>query len=44
MGFTVAMAWVPEAVIFVLVAGLSPLTGLYAAFVMYGIDHFCFWR
>lgn len=33
-GFTVAMALVPEAVAFALIAGLSPLTGLYAAFVM----------
>ncbi|MDA8763168.1 SulP family inorganic anion transporter [Flavobacteriaceae bacterium] len=33
-GLTVAMALVPEAVAFALVAGLSPLTGLYAAFVM----------
>jgi len=33
-GLTVAMALVPEAVAFAFVAGLSPLTGLYAAFVM----------
>jgi SulP family sulfate permease len=33
-GLSVAMALVPEAVAFALVAGLSPLTGLYAAFVM----------
>ncbi len=33
-GVTVALALVPEAVAFALVAGLSPLTGLYAAFVM----------
>jgi SulP family sulfate permease len=33
-GITVAMALVPEAVAFALIAGLSPLTGLYAAFVM----------
>lgn len=33
-GFTVAIALVPEAVAFALIAGLSPLTGLYAAFVM----------
>ena len=33
-GLTVAMALVPEAVAFALIAGLSPLTGLYAAFVM----------
>ena len=33
-GLTVALALVPEAVAFALMAGLSPLTGLYAAFVM----------
>ena len=33
-GLTVALALVPEAVSFALIAGLSPLTGLYAAFVM----------
>jgi SulP family sulfate permease len=33
-GFTVAIALVPEAVAFALIAGLSPLIGLYAAFVM----------
>ena len=33
-GTTVALALVPEAVAFALIAGLSPLTGLYAAFVM----------
>ncbi|MFT7282661.1 MAG: SulP family sulfate permease, partial [Cyclobacteriaceae bacterium] len=33
-GVTVALALVPEAVAFALIAGLSPLTGLYAAFVM----------
>ena len=33
-GITVAIALVPEAVAFSLIAGLSPLTGLYAAFVM----------
>lgn len=33
-GLTVAMALVPEAVAFALIAGLSPLTGLYAAFMM----------
>lgn len=33
-GLTVALALVPEAVAFALIAGLSPLTGLYAAFVM----------
>lgn len=33
-GLTVALALVPEAVAFALIAGLSPLTGLYAAFVV----------
>ncbi len=33
-GLTVAIALVPEAVAFALIAGLSPLIGLYAAFVM----------
>lgn len=33
-GLTVALALVPEAVAFALIAGLSPLTGLYAAIVM----------
>jgi SulP family sulfate permease len=33
-GITVALALVPEAVAFAIIAGLSPLTGLYAAFVM----------
>jgi sulfate permease, SulP family len=33
-GLTVALALVPEAVAFALIAGLSPLTGLYAAFVL----------
>ncbi len=33
-GITVAMALVPEAVAFALIAGLPPLTGLYAAFVL----------
>lgn len=33
-GLTVAMALVPEAVAFAFIAGLSPLTGLYAAFMM----------
>ena len=33
-GITVALALVPEAVAFALIAGLSPLTGLYAAFVL----------
>ena len=31
-GLTVALALVPEAVAFAILAGLSPLTGLYAAF------------
>ncbi len=33
-GLTVALALVPEAVAFAMIAGLPPLTGLYAAFVM----------
>ncbi len=33
-GLTVALALVPEAVAFALIAGLSPVTGLYAAFMM----------
>ncbi|MEM8969847.1 MAG: SulP family inorganic anion transporter [Bacteroidota bacterium] len=33
-GLTVALALVPEAVAFAFIAGLSPLTGLYAAFAM----------
>jgi SulP family sulfate permease len=33
-GLTVALALVPEAVAFAMIAGLSPLTGLYAAVVM----------
>ena len=33
-GLTVAFALVPEAVAFAFIAGLSPLVGLYAAFVM----------
>jgi len=33
-GLTVALALVPEAIAFALIAGLSPLTGLYAAFIM----------
>lgn len=33
-GLTVALALIPEAVAFALIAGLSPLVGLYAAFVM----------
>ena len=31
-GLTVAMALIPEAVAFALIAGLAPLTGLYAEF------------
>lgn len=33
-GLTVAMALIPEAVAFAFIAGLDPLTGLYAAFVL----------
>ncbi|MFT5166753.1 MAG: SulP family sulfate permease [Saprospiraceae bacterium] len=33
-GLTVALALIPEAVAFAIIAGLDPLTGLYAAFVM----------
>ena len=33
-GLTVALALVPEAVAFAMIAGLPPLTGLYAAFMM----------
>ena len=33
-GFTVALALVPEAIAFSMLAGFSPLTGLYAAFIM----------
>ncbi len=33
-GLTVALALVPEAVAFALVAGVSPMVGLYAAFIM----------
>jgi SulP family sulfate permease len=33
-GLTVALALVPEAIAFAFIAGLSPLTGLYAAFTM----------
>ncbi|MEM6380918.1 MAG: SulP family inorganic anion transporter, partial [Bacteroidota bacterium] len=33
-GLTVALALIPEAVAFALIAGLDPLTGLYAAFMM----------
>lgn len=33
-GITVALALVPEAVAFAMIAGLSPLVGLYAAFMM----------
>ena len=32
-GLTVALALVPEAIAFAMIAGFSPLTGLYAAFV-----------
>ncbi|HEV7347651.1 SulP family inorganic anion transporter [Telluribacter sp.] len=33
-GLTVALALIPEAVAFAMIAGLSPLTGLYAAFTI----------
>lgn len=33
-GITVALALIPEAIAFALIAGLSPLTGLYAAFMV----------
>lgn len=33
-GLTVALALVPEAIAFAMIAGLSPLVGLYAAFIM----------
>ena len=33
-GFTVALALVPEAVAFAFVAGVDPLVGLYAAFMV----------
>lgn len=33
-GLTVALALVPEAIAFAMIAGFSPLTGLYAAFAM----------
>ena len=33
-GITVALALVPEAIAFALIPGFSPLTGLYAAFIM----------
>ncbi len=33
-GLTVALALIPEAIAFAMIAGLSPLTGLYAAFTM----------
>ena len=33
-GITVALALIPEAVAFAMIAGLSPLTGLYAAFMV----------
>lgn len=33
-GLTVALALIPEAIAFAFLAGLSPLTGLYAAFMM----------
>ena len=33
-GLTVALALIPEAVAFALIAGVPPLVGLYAAFLM----------
>ena len=33
-GLTVALALIPEAIAFAMIAGLSPLTGLYAAFTI----------
>ncbi|MCP9751906.1 SulP family inorganic anion transporter [Ferruginibacter sp. HRS2-29] len=33
-GFTVAMTMIPESLSFAILAGFSPLTGLYAAFIM----------
>jgi SulP family sulfate permease len=33
-GLTVSLALVPEVIAFALVAHVSPLTGLYAAFIM----------
>ena len=33
-GITVALALVPEAIAFAMIAGFSPLTGLYAAFMI----------
>jgi len=33
-GLTVALALVPEAIAFALIPGFSPLTGLYAAFIL----------
>ncbi|MFT6747301.1 MAG: SulP family sulfate permease, partial [Glaciecola sp.] len=33
-GLTVSLVLVPEAVAFAMIAGLSPLTGLYAGFIM----------
>jgi len=33
-GFTVSLALVPEAVAFAFVAGVDPLVGLYAAFIV----------
>ena len=33
-GLTVAMTMIPESLSFAILAGLSPLVGLYAAFIM----------
>ena len=41
-GLTVALALVPEAVAFAFVAGISPIIGLYGAFIMGLITYF--WR
>ena len=40
-GLTVALALIPEAVSFALIAGLQPLNGLYAAFI-FGFGFFNF--
>ena len=39
-GITVALALVPEAVAFAFVAGVEPMIGLYAAFMMGLITHY----
>ena len=40
-GLTVAIALVPEAIAFAFVAGVAPLAGLYAAFIVGLITAFC---